>query len=129
MTRMLRKLRQWMYPATLIVLLACPGCRDDKDDFEVIPLQGKVLEVSPESDDTGRITVSYYSEKHEQEIEGTGEITAETEILINGVVARLRDIREGERISGEVRVEKKGGKKRLIALKIHVNRPKPVGGD
>ena len=45
---------------------------------------------------------------------------------VGGAVAKLSDIREGERIRGEVRIEKKGGVKTQIVLKIHVERAKPV---
>ncbi|MHC4698137.1 MAG: hypothetical protein ACYTFA_15495 [Planctomycetota bacterium] len=48
--------------------------------------------------------------------------------MINGVVAQLRDIREGERVRGEVRIDKKGSKKERIALKIYIDRAQPVGG-
>ncbi len=111
-----------------VLLLACPGCSDDKNDFEVISLEGKVEKITISASQTGEISVRYYSEKHKQEIVGKGQITKETEIQINGVVARLEDIREGDQIRGEVRVEKKGGTKKQIALKIFVDRPKPVGG-
>jgi hypothetical protein len=59
---------------------------------------------------------------------GTGTVTKTTEIMINGVVAQLRDIREGERVRGEVRIDKKGSKKERIALKIYIDRAQPVGG-
>ncbi len=124
----LRRLGTRVILITPVVLLACPGCGDDKDDFEVIPLEGKVEKIELTTPETGRITVRYYSKKRQQETTGTGEVTRDTEILINGVVAKLADIREGERITGEVRVEKKGGEQRQIALKIIVDRPAPVGG-
>jgi hypothetical protein len=43
--------------------------------------------------------------------------------------AKLEDVRERERVRGEVRIEKENDKKRQIALKIYIDRPKPVGGE
>ena len=55
-------------------------------------------------------------------------ITILSEIIINGVVSKLEEIKEGERIRGEVRVEKKEGERRQVALKIYVDRATAVGG-
>ncbi|MBI4716855.1 MAG: hypothetical protein HY763_03550 [Planctomycetes bacterium] len=112
-------------PSVLAVLAASVGgCGDDEPTFEVVPLEGKVEKIEVKPDGSGRITVSYYSEKHKQEIAGTGTVTRETEIMINGAAASLRDIREGEQVHGEVRVEKKGKEKKQIALRIYVDRAK-----
>ena len=47
----------------------------------------------------------------------------ETEILINGALAKLADLRPGERAAGTVRVARtENGNKRLIAISIHVDR-------
>lgn len=110
-------------------VLLTPGCRKREPDHDVIPLEGKIEKIVLASDDTGEISVSYYSEKHGQEVIGTGLVTRETEIMINGAVAKLKDLREGERIRGEVRIEKKGGEKKRIALKIYVDRPRPLPPD
>ncbi len=108
-------------------VLLTPGCRKQDPGYEVVPLEGKIEKIKLTSDDTGKLSVSYYSEKHRQEVIGTGLVTRETEIMINGAIAGLKDLREGERVRGEVRIEKKGGEKKRIALKIYVDRPKPVG--
>ncbi len=112
----------------LAFALACPGCREKEPEFEVITLEGKVEKIEAATQDTGRITVSYYSEKRKEDVIGTGQVTEETEIMINGAVAGLKDLRVGDRVRGEVRVEKKGRKKIQTVLKIHVDRAKPVGG-
>lgn len=112
----------------LIWLLVGSGCRENEPGFEVITLEGKIEKIERTSDVIGEISVLYYSEKHGQEMIGLGLITTETEIMINGAVAKLRDLREGDHVRGEVRVEKKGGEKKQVALKIYVDRPKPTGG-
>lgn len=113
---------------TTVLLLAGPGCREGEPAFELVTLEGRIEKISRTSDETGEITVSYFSEKHKQDILGTGLVTQSTEIMINGAIAKLIDLREGERVRGEVRVDKKGAERIRTALKIYVDRPKPVGG-
>lgn len=112
--------------ACLAILCIVVGCSKNEESAKVQSLQGKVEKLVVNSDGTGQITVLFFSEKQNQEVAGTGMITADTEILINGAVAKLSDIREGEHVRGEVRIEKKGSVKIQIVLKIHVERPKPV---
>jgi len=95
----------------------------------VITLEGKIEQIDRTTDETGEITVLYYSEKHKQDMLGAGLVTRETEIMINGAMAKLKDLREGDRVRGEVRVEGKGKQKRQIALKIYVDRPTSNIGD
>lgn len=107
---------------TTLLLTVLLGCGDDKPKFEIISMEGKVEKIEVASDGTGKITVAYYSDKHQQEIVGVGLITRETEIMINGAIAKLSDLREGDRVRGQVRVEKKRGEKIQTAVKIHVER-------
>jgi hypothetical protein len=65
----------------------------------------------------------------EKPMTGIGEVTNETEIMINGAVASLKDVREGERVRGEVRIDKKGETRKQIAVRIQVDRAQPVGTD
>lgn len=121
-----RRRFRWSVRAAVMGWMAlCCGCGDKGDAYEIIPLEGKIESVTVLRGGTGEITVSYHSKKHGQEITGTGIITRETEITINGIVARLQDLREGERIRGEVRVEKKHGTKIQTVLKIDVDRAVP----
>ena len=105
-----------------VLLLACPGCREEKSNFEVISLDGKIEKIDRTSDETGEITLAYYSEKQKAEVVGVGLVSKSTEIMINGAIATLKDLREGERVRGEVRVEKKGGERVQTAVKIYVTR-------
>jgi len=109
-------------------LMVGGGCREKDDEYEIVQLEGKVESIRANPDGTGEVTVSYHSEKHGQELSGSGIVTKETEIMINGVLSKLADIKEGERIRGEVRVETKNGERRQIALKIYVDRATAVGG-
>ncbi len=112
-----------------LTALASPGCRRNDPGFELISLDGTIEEIKRNRDGTGEIIVLYFSEKHGQEMLGIGLVTSETEIMINGAVAKLGDLREGDRIRGDVRVDTKQGKKRQVALKIYVDRAQPVGGN
>ena len=129
MTVTWHRLRAGMIIMLLAVVFLVPGCRTDDEGVKVESLEGKVEKIVLNRDGTGEITVAYFSEKHNQDVTGTGMVTKETEIMINGVVATLGDIREGERVRGEVRIEKIGGKKVKTALKINIDRPKPIGGE
>ncbi|MBI1826425.1 MAG: hypothetical protein HY287_11540 [Planctomycetes bacterium] len=106
-------------------MLLLPGCRDKAEGPAVFPLEGKVEKVELNSpDNSGKITVSYYNEKQRQEVSGTALLTHDTEVMINGAVGTLRDIRQGEKIRGEVRIDKKGGERIQTVLKIRIDRPK-----
>ena len=107
---------------SIALLVTAAGCREDTPSFEVVSLEGKIESVEARSDGTGEIRVLYFSEKHGEELVGIGTITPETEILINGAVAKAVDLREGDRVRGQVRVEKTREGKKRTALKIFVDR-------
>jgi len=123
-----RSLPRLLAMSLLAAFVAGGGCRKEDETYEIVQLEGKVEEIKANPDGTGEITVTYFSEKQGQETSGSGLVTKETEIVINGVLAKLQDIKKGERIRGEVRVEKKAGERRQIALKIYVDRATTVGG-
>jgi len=107
------------------------GCKEKGPRFEIITLEGKVEKLETNPDGTGVITVGYFSEKHGQEMVGAGIVDRNTEIIINGAVARLEDVRVGEHVRGEVRIEKgdNSDSKIQTALKIYVDRAEPPAGD
>lgn len=113
----------------LAVALIVPGCSKKDEGPKVMPLVGKVEKIDVHSDGTGELTVLYYSEKHKQEVLGTAIVTEDTEIMIDGTVASLKDIREGEQVRGEVRIDKKGDERIHTVLKITIERPKADAGD
>lgn len=112
----------------ILLLGVAADCSKNRSSSEVVPLEGKVEKIVVNPDGTGSITVVYFSEKHNQEIAGTGIVTKNTEIMIDGAIAPLSEIREGEHVRGEVRIERKGDTKEQYALKITVERAKPLGG-
>lgn len=120
-------------PAIALLILAAlasalQGCKRSDSAPEIISLTGRIERLVIDVEDRGSLSVLYYSEKHKEETIGTGIVTPETEIMINGATAKLKDLREGDRVRGDVRVEGKGQQRRLIAIKIYVERPLPTGG-
>ncbi|MGH7198685.1 MAG: hypothetical protein ACREH5_08120 [Candidatus Omnitrophota bacterium] len=122
-----QKTENGLISAFLCFCVSAGGCGEKQQQAEIISLEGKVEKIERTSDTTGKIKVAFFSEKQKQEITGIAQVTKETEIMIDGAAATFKDLREGERIRGEVRVDKKGEKKVQTVLKIHVERPK-IGG-
>ena len=115
-----------------VILLAwlpmlCGGCGEKEQQAEIITLGGKVAKIDRTSDTTGKITVLYFSEKQKQDVTGMAQVVKETEIIIDGAAATLKDLREGDHVRGEVRVDKQGGKRVQTVVKAHVDRPKSGG--
>ena len=44
--------------------------------------------------------------------------------MIDGTVSSLKDLREGERVRGEVRIDKKGDERIHTVLKLTIERPR-----
>jgi hypothetical protein len=120
--------RQWagIGAAAALIATALTSCREKEPQIEVVSLEGTVEAVEVHSDGTGTIKVSYFNEKAGQIVVGEGLANAETEVMINGAAGTLADIKVGDRVRGDVRVEKKAGERTLTALKIIVERARPV---
>lgn len=101
------------------------ACRQEEKGPQMVPLEGKIEKIKISGDGTGEITVRF-KDKQQQDTVGAGIVTSETEILINGAASKLADLREGERIRGDVRVEKKGEERKQIVVRISVDRSEPV---
>jgi len=111
--------------AIVAAMSTLPGCKDKAEGPAVFPLEGKVEKVELNSpDNSGKITVTYYNEKQRQEVTDTAQLTPETEVMVNGALGTLRDIKIGEKIRGEVRIDKKGGDRVKTVLKIRIDRAK-----
>ena len=112
------------------VLPALSGCRKEEPRVEVLTFEGKLESIrwiKNQPGVIGEITVRFQSEKHsQQEVHGKALVRVDTEILINGVVARLEDVREGECGLADVRVDKSGDKPTYTMLRIRIDRAQPI---
>jgi len=114
--------------ACLGLALAVPGCKPKDEPPEVLSVEGRI-EAIKVADSGGEITVAFFNQKQNQEVVGTAKVTEQTEIMINGAAAKLSDLHSGERVRGDVRVEKRGDQRMLTALKIYADRAIPAPGD
>jgi transcription termination factor Rho len=105
----------------IAVGLGVSGCKPKNEPPEVLSVQGRIENIKV-ADNGGEITVAYFNERQNQEMVGTALVTAQTEIMINGAAAKLSDLRNGERVRGDVRVEKRDNQRTLTALKIYADR-------
>jgi hypothetical protein len=96
------------------------GCGKDKDAEEYYVRSGRVASIDL---DTGAVTMWLYSAKKQKEVERSGTLAPNAEILINGRTARLEDVHVDDRIEVTGRIEKTDGEKNLIATRVEVTRP------
>jgi hypothetical protein len=117
----------WGLAGIVIGLHLLAGCGKNKSD-ELITLKGRIEKVRRTSDSTGELTVRYFSEKQNKEIDGVALVTVESHIEKNGVAASFKDLEEGTLVQGQVRVEKEAGVSRFKAVLIQIESPKASSG-
>ena len=114
------------------LLIPLPGCRKEEPRVEVQTYAGKLESIrwirdKAQPNVIGEVTVRFQSEKHgHQEVEGKALVKSDSEILINGVVARLQDVREGEYGIADVRIDKTGDQPTYTMLRIRIDRAQPI---
>ncbi|UCD28622.1 MAG: hypothetical protein JSV03_16325 [Planctomycetota bacterium] len=99
------------------------GCGKDSEKPEYKEVEGKVSSINLETD---VVKMWYYSPKKQKEIELEGTLASDAEILINGVVAPLEDLRVDDRVKVVGRIEKHGDEKKLVATKVDVTRSEKI---
>ena len=120
--RIIRNGRTWL----IIAALACglsAGCSKRNHEPKVVSLKGIVERIDRQ---TKEVTVRFYSEKRDAELTQVVRVTDETEILINGVLATLADVKEGERAEGSIRATKSGDETIYTALRVRIKRADPL---
>ncbi len=105
-----------------IVLLA-GGCRDKPTEPTTIVLDGVIEKIDLPGQE---ITVRYYAEKQKTERKQKVRFNIATEVLINGALARLEDIRVGERARGEVLIEQSADDMVYTAKRVEIRRAEPL---
>lgn len=106
----------------MVIVATLSGCAEKEASSTMLSLKGKIEKIERSSERTGTITVLYYNEKQGKEVSGSAIVTTDTEIMINGALAKLADLRDGDRVKGKVRVDKKDGLKTQTVLKLRVTR-------
>ncbi|MFQ5491848.1 MAG: hypothetical protein ACE5GE_14110 [Phycisphaerae bacterium] len=107
----------------VLVMVSIHGCRKEDNEPEIRSVEGVIESLDLTN---SRITMRFYNERHKQYITVTGQATPDTEIEINGVIATLKDLRTGERITAEGLVRGKGQNLEVIARRITVQRAETI---
>ena len=105
--------------ALFFLVAVTPGCAKKGDQSKIIEVEGVVAKIDLAH---GTVTVRIYSQKHKQELERIVNVTEETEILINGGLAELEDVKIGEKAVGSIKVVREGDQKRYVALNVAIER-------
>lgn len=116
-------LRTSVMAVILGLLVLGGGCSDKESAVVIRQLQGTIEKMDVSS---GRVTLRYLHEETGEERLVQGLVTDETEIFVNGRLAKLQDMRIGEHILVHGRVEKIGKDRRITALKIEISRQETV---
>jgi len=103
----------------MVVLAAMipAGCKEEDDGPKTHYVQGTIESIDLAN---GVARVRSYSEKHKQEM--FHEVTENTEVQINGAIAKLTDVKVGENAEGHITVIKEDNQRRLIADRVSIER-------
>jgi hypothetical protein len=114
--------------AIAAVLLACggfTGCKEREEEPKIITLEGVVEQIDLKAK---VVTVRFYSEKHERTLRKPVRVSDQTEVFINGALAKLEDVKVGERAAGTVRMDRSadGDDDQFTALRVEIKRSAPL---
>ncbi len=120
-------MKQWLRltaPVVLVALVAfslssTAGCRRSGSKRTHRTISGTALNID---EATGRVSMRFFHKDSGSYRTVEGVVKPETEILINGRVAQLNEVRVNEEVVVTGYVEKEGGTRRVVATKIQVQR-------
>ena len=107
--------------ASILMVLAINGCRDKSDAPTTHLLKGRVTKIDAAS---GIVTGKFWNKKNE-EMDLSGKLAPDAEIMIDGRTATLEDVQIGDEVEVEGFEEKQDGEPRMIAKKVRVKRATP----
>jgi hypothetical protein len=109
----------------LASIIACvgAGCKDKSDAPKVRHLKGRVVSIDPESE---IVTGSFYIEQQQKEMELSGKLAPDAEIMINGRTATLKDVRIDDSVEVTGYEEKHDGERKLVAQRVEIIRAEPA---
>jgi hypothetical protein len=113
----------WMASLAATLLILAPACSEEKSKDDVREVAGTVESIDP---DKKIVKVRTYLEKRERYQPFPVLVTDDTEILINGALARLEDVRVGEQAEGTIRIVRDDNSMRFIALKVRIRRSEVI---
>lgn len=123
--------RRWIFVAAMLpAMMLVPGCSNhDKDKPKTLTAEGIAKSI-----DLDRRSVSMTmmdSKGAEKEIVGT--FRDDTEVMINGRIETIKDIKPGDKVVVQGYREGEGINQKLVATKVRIDRPqgsdwKPAGG-
>lgn len=100
-------------------VVAMGGC-DQKDDApKTIHVRGAIEKIDLANK---TVQVRAFSKKHKQELVHTVHVNDDTEIMINGAIAKMTDVRVGETAVGAITIVKEDNQRKLIATRVEVER-------
>ena len=101
------------------VILAGPGCSKDDEEPEFRQIEGTAEKLDL---DTGTVALRFFHKKSNTERIISGIVTDQTEVLINGRVAGLKDIRLKERVKVTGYKKGSGPNAQMVAVKVEIGR-------
>ncbi|MFH0982514.1 MAG: hypothetical protein V2A79_13395 [Planctomycetota bacterium] len=107
----------------LLVAWAVAGCKENEPQFKTVTLLGTVEKIDPAR---SRVQISYYSEKYDKNVTTEVLVVPETEICINGELARLTDVKIGERAEGEAVVNRTDDEPVITVERVRIERAAPL---
>lgn len=107
----------------VVVGAGLSGCKEDEPGFKTRTLSGTVETIDLAN---SRVEISFYSQKHDRKVTAEVVVTPETEIFINGELAKLEDVKVGERAEGEAIVTREGNKQINTVTRVRIERATPI---
>lgn len=104
--------------AVSTILIAGCSKKDEKPKYRT--LTGRVCSINKE---TRIVEMWWFEPTRKEEVKIAGILAPEAEILINGIVANLDDVKVDDQVKVTGKQVKEEGKKKLIAVKVEIERP------
>ncbi len=114
------RLLRALLPMVAALAVCLGGCKDDNREPKYKVRDGIVSKIDRE---TGEVEMRVYVEKLQKELEVSGRLAPNAEILINGETARLEQVNVGDKVTVTAREEKDDNDRKLVAVKVEVTRP------